>query len=142
MFQIRFITLLATLALFPISSIWAAGANSPEALAMAMANAHRSGDVGAIVALHHFVPTQNRSVAQQQAKARGEWRALIQQYQISGYRLSMLTAEDRRQFRTTDAPVKKLLITLVAYHGAEKQIANHYIIRVAGRYLFISRKNR
>lgn len=142
MLQIRFIALLVTLALLPINSIWAAGANSPEALAMAMANAHRSGDAGAVVALHHFVPTPNRSVAQQQATARGEWRALLQQYQISGYRLGMLTAEDRRQFRTTDAPVKKLLITLVARHGAEKQIANHYIIRVAGRYFFVSRKNR
>jgi len=142
----RLMSLLATLLLFPIGSVWAAGANSPEALAMAMANAHRSGNVVAIVALHHFVPTQNMSVDEQRAIARGEWRALIKQFQISGYRLSMLSAVERRQFHAPDydalVPVKKLIITLVARHGEGKQTVNHYIGHVAGRYVFIKPKNR
>jgi len=142
MIQIRLIPLIVTLALFVMGPVWANGANSPEALAMAFANSHRSGDVAAIVALHHFVPTQQSSAAEQQALARREWRALIQQYQISGYRLSMLTAEERQHFRTNDspglAPVKKLVISLTARAGAEKQTSSHYVGRIAGRYLLIN----
>ena len=132
--------------LFSVGFAWAAGANSPEALAMAMANAHRSGNVGEIVALHHFVSTQNISVDEQRAIARREWRALLKQFQISGYRLSMLSAPERQQFSTTDSaslvPVKKLIITLVARHGEGKQTVNHYIGHVAGRYLFIEPKKQ
>ena len=142
----KFVSLLACCLLFSIGSVCAEAANSPEALAMAMANAHRSGNVSTIVALHHFIPSQNISTDEQRAIARREWRALIKQFQISGYRLSMLSAVEQQQFRTTDsaslAPVKKLIITLVARHGEKKKTANHYIARVAGRYVFIEPKNR
>ena len=141
MTRVRPIPLIVALALFIMGPVWANGANSPEALAIAFASAHRSGDVAAIVALQHFVATQNVSVAEQQALARREWRALIQQYQISGYRLSMLTAKERQQFRTTGspglAPVKKLVITLMMRTRAGKQTVSHYIGRVASRYYLI-----
>ncbi len=146
MLGIRLIPLLVTLVLLPVSSVWATGANSPEALAMALANAYRDGDAVAIVALHHFVPSPDAAVAEQKITARRDWRALLQQFQISGYRLSMLSAKDGQQFRATDfaypAPVKKLEITLMARHGGVKQMANHYIGRVAGRYFFIHQKSR
>ncbi len=138
----RLIPLLVTFFLFPVGVVWAAGANSPEALAMTLANAYRSGDAAAIVALHHFVPSPNVTVAEQQITARRDWRALIQRFKISGYRVSMLSAKDWQQFRVPDhpnrVPVKKLVITLLARHGAETQAANHYIGRVAGRYFFIN----
>ncbi len=141
MLGIRLIPLLVTIVLFPIGSVWAAGANSPEALAMALANAYRNEDAAAIVALHHFLPSPNVTVAEQQITARRDWRALIQQFKISGYRVSMLSATDWQQFRALDhinlVPVKKSVITLVARHGAETQTANHYIGHVAGRYFFI-----
>lgn len=146
MFGNRFISFLAIFVLFPIGAAWGEGEKSPEALAMAVANALRSGNAAAIVALHHFVPTQYMPINEQRAIARREWRVLIMRFQISGYRLSMLSAVERQQFLVSDypdlVPVKKLIITLVARHGQEKQIANHYIGHIAGRYFIIEPNNR
>lgn len=136
---IRLITLVFSLALFSLAPAWAAGAKSPEALAMVLASAYRSGDVAGIVAMHHFVATQSASVAEQRATARHDWRRLVQQYQLSGYRVSMLSASDRRLDHHGLKPVRTLVINLVERHGAEKYSAKHLVANISGSYFFISR---
>lgn len=136
---IRFTVLVFSLAIFSVVPVRAAGAKSPEALAMALANAYRSGDSAEIVAMHHFVPNQSASVAEQQATARRDWRRLVQQYKLSGYRVGMLSASDRRADRPGLQPVKTLVINLVERRGTAKLSASYIIVNIGGNYYLVSR---
>ncbi len=136
---IRLIILTASIALFPVSSAWAAGAKSPEALAIALANAYRHGDSAAIVALHYFIPNQYASPDAQRIAARGDWRRLLKQYRLSGYRVSMLSMSERRIERRGLLPVKKLVMTLAGRGSPEKRSVSFFIVHVAGGFFVIDR---
>ena len=138
---IRFVTLFISLALFPASSVWAAGAKSPEGLAFVLANAYRSGDSAAIVALHYFIPGQYALADKQRIAARGNWRRLIKQYRLSGYRVSMLSMRDREIARRGLKPVKKLVMTLARRGSSEKRSANLIIVHVDGGFFVIDRNS-
>jgi len=108
-------------------------------LALALANAYRRGDSAEIVAMHHFVARPNASVAEQRATAKRDWRRLVQQYQLSGYRVSMLTLSDRRIEHHGLQPVRRLVINLMERHGMARRSINRIISSVAGSYYLVSR---
>jgi len=148
MVQIRRVALILAFAMLSVgvAQAQASGAKSPEALGMALVNAYRSGDAETIVALHYFVPAAGAAIAEQQIPIRTEWRRLMRRYKLSGYRVTDLSAEERQRFNVAAqlslAPIKKLIINLVAGNGAEQLSANRYIGSVSGDYFFVTSSGR
>jgi hypothetical protein len=125
---------LFALAAFPVA---AAGARSPEALAMAFVQAFRGGQVEHLVALHYYPGGQTDP-----ARDRGAWRSLVKEYRLSGYRVANLDGTDRarlarQQPRPILAPVKKFVAQLVSTHGGRQLVLERYIAAANGRFYFL-----
>ncbi len=127
--------LLLLLLLSPL--LQAEGLRSPEAVAQSFAQAYRSGNADAIVALQFFIDDSNGVVAANRERERRAWLRQMRQQQMRSYRVDLLLAQDQGILPGQPRmPQKKLVVVYVSGQQREP-LEESYLIGLHGGFYYL-----